>query len=269
MLAHGQPNGYTAQAMQSPSLAELLGLRNVNDCVVHSLPAGRTNGCSVVGDLRGFFTDNRMFAPDGEGTDEEDEDDDDGDDTGDTGEAGADDKTGDKPEVKDPKTKALSEEAKRHRLAAKAEKKRADDAERALREITEKDKPEVDRLKAENEDLNKKVGKLTERLQSSAVQGQFGLKHAAKFKDAEDALDILLRRNEFEIDEDTGEVDGLDDAVEELLKKKPYLAASGGKDDEDDKDSSTPSGRTTNGHKKGKKQTDDEVLARKFPALRR
>lgn len=228
-------------------------------------------------DLRRLFPhlNAASYAPDDDKGGDDGGDDDDEDDDDDDSDAGGDDKGKggkegfDKDAIKDPEKKRLHDEAKKHRLEAKAAKKERDDLLREKQEREDKDKPELERLKGENETLKAEVAKLQERDLTNSVKSEFGMKYAKQFQDAEDALDILVRRHKFEVDDD-GEVEGLDEAVKDLLAKKPYLAASGSKDsDEDDDSSGEPSGRRVGGKGKKKGNADQEALLKKYPALRR
>lgn len=152
--------------------------------------------------------------------------------------------------VSHPRIKKLSEEAKRHRLAAKAEKERADRAEAAL-------------AQAQGDDQVRAL-----RLELAAI------KHNATrpepFKDVEAAM-AMVDLSAVTVDED-GTVSGLDDALDYVAKKYPYMVDdSGGAParPEDDDTIRRASGRQTNGPRNKATGYNRSALEGKFPALRR
>lgn len=78
-----------------------------------------------------------------------------------------------------------------------------------------------------------------------------------------------------EDDGDGPQLDGIEDALDQVLDRYPYIAGSGGSsaDDEDDDrvqpPSATTSGKPTNGPRKGHKPLDRAYLENKYPSLRR
>ena len=224
-------------------------------------------------DLRSAFAPilNVAAMPEGDDDDDDDADkggSDGGDNNDDAGSSGAD---ADKDDVKDPDKKKLSQEAAKHRNAAKAEKARADAAEARLKEIEDKDKSEVERLTGEVDTLKAENESLKASLNETKIENEFVLKYANKFADPEVARLFLEKKfgkeDGITVDDD-GEVVGMKEAVEALLKEKPKWAK--GADDDDDGSSqqnTQPSGRQTNGKTK-KDGLNSEALAKKFPALR-
>lgn len=225
-------------------------------------------------DLRSAFAPVLNVSGMPEGDDEEEEDDEtDKGGTGDGGDDGEGDGSGgddaDK-DVKDPDKKRLSDEAAKHRNNAKAEKKRADELAAKLQAIEDKDKPEIERLTKENKDLASKVSDLESRNQQLAIENEFVLKHANRFDDPDVARLVLEKKygkeDGINVDED-GEVTGMKEAVEALLKEKPKWAKGSGDDGGSGSGNDQPSGRQTNGKAK-KDGLNTEALAKKFPALR-
>lgn len=204
-------------------------------------------------DLRFAWLDTLVHAgaPDDEMGDTEDEDTDEDtdnlkDDTG-TDEDGEQD---DDDAVGNPRIKKLSEEAKRHRLAAKAEKDRADAAEAALAE-------------AQGEDTVREL-----RIELAATKAN--LTRAEPFKDLEAAL-AMVDLTAVKVADD-GTVSGLDDALDYVAKRYPYMVDDSGgtapRSRAGDDVPMRPSGRQTNGQKKNPNGYDRTFLEKRFPALR-
>ena len=209
-------------------------------------------------DLRFAWLDTLVHAgaPDDDDTDDtEDEDTDDlEDDTG----ADGDDTEGDDDEqeeddeaVSNPRIKKLSEEAKRHRLAAKAEKDRADAAEAAL-------------AASQGDGTVRAL-----RIELAATKAN--LTRAEPFKDLEAAM-AMVDLSAVKVDDD-GKVSGLDDALDYVAKRYPYMVDDSGtapRPPADDDDTiRRPSGRQTNGSKAPSNGLNRTTLEAKFPALRR
>lgn len=143
-------------------------------------------------------------------------------------------------EIKNPRIKELSEEAKSHRLAARAEKERADTAEA-------------------------KTGELTDALRTARMENAF-LRAALGKVDDLDAAWKLADRTGVTITDD-GTVTGMDEVVAKLVDRYPYLRP------EEDPAPFTPpptepSGRPFNGPRRSDEVTNRAVLEKKFPALR-
>lgn len=103
----------------------------------------------------------------------------------------------DDEDVSNPRIKKLSEEAKRHRLAAKAEKERADRAEAALAEAQG-----CDQVRA---------------LRIELAATKANLSRPEPFKDLEAAM-AMVDLSAIKVDDD-GTVSGLDDALDYVAKK--------------------------------------------------
>lgn len=154
--------------------------------------------------------------------------------------------------VKHPRLKKLSEEAKRHRLAAKAEKDRADAAEAALAAASGKGNDE-------------QVRQL--RIELAATKAN--LARPEPFKDLDAAL-ALLDLGGIQVDDD-GNVVGVDQALDFVARKYPYMVDDSGGTTTDRPSPADlpdrPSGRMTNGPKK-QPGYDRALLEKRFPALR-
>lgn len=224
-------------------------------------------------DLRSVFPSLALAAYEGE-DDEEDPEEEEETEEEDEDEGSEGDKSKKKEDkgVKDPEAKARSEEAKRYRLQAREAQKKVKELEDEKRERENAEKPELDRLRSEHEELQKRFDKVTPLLETQAIKLAFYESGAAAlFQKPATAL-RLLDLSDIEVEDGEVDNDAIQELAEKLLKEEPYLAASGGKGDEDDEDDERkgqPSGRQTNGAKKKKGSTDFEALASKFPALRR
>lgn len=225
----------------------------------------------MVLDLRPYFRSVVVaFAKDDDKDDGDDKNDGEKDEGGEGGSAtGADDKskesggTGTKDDdVKDPDKKRLSEEAARHRVAAKSEKERADAAEAKLRELEDKDKSELEKVTRDRDELQGKVEKQSATIADQALRLAFFESGAsALFKNpvtARKLLDLSALKADEDGQYDAKEVKALADA---LLKAEPYLAADGS-----GSEGSTESGGSPNNGRKTK-DADREALKKKFPAL--
>lgn len=176
-------------------------------------------------------------------------------------------------DVKNPKLKALSDEAAQHRVKAKELQEALDRANTRLKEIDDKDKSELEKAQSDAAELKSKLETAQETVKEQAVKlAFFESGAAAQFRSPARAL-VLLRDDLKDItpDED-GKVDAkaIKEKADALLKSDPYLKAEGGEEEEEggDGSSETPSGRQTNG-RRSKSELDQEALKSKFPALRR
>lgn len=219
-------------------------------------------------DLRSAF--DAALAPAGmpEGDGEEDEDADDGSGDDDTGSSGdGEGGSGSADDVKDPDKKRLSDEAAKHRVAAKTEKDRADALAAKLKQFEDKDKTEFEKVQRDLEETKAELAKHREITKNQAVDLAFFKGGAAAlFKNPATALKLLDVSDIAPDDEgnvDTAEIKKRADA---LLKAEPYLAKG---DDSAGDDEGSPSGGTNNGKRGNKGELDKEKLAKKFPALRR
>ena len=233
------------------------------------------------GDLGKLFEINRarfgglQMKADDDAADDDDTSDEDDDDADDDADDDEDDEDDDEPSEADKRIQELSAEAKKKRLrirelkaankklqeeldAAKKGKK-TDDSDDTEDESTGQLKKDFETMLSANEQL---------RIQLAFVSNT---KH--QWKDPEAALK-LADLSDVEIDDD-GQVEGLDEALEELAKSKPYLLAESKSedDDEDDEDGDDKRkrrrkvGQPTGGRKKGNPNRDS--LVKKYPALNR
>ncbi len=213
--------------------------------------------------------------------DDDDLDDDDADDNG--ADPKGKTKTKDKPND-DPEKARLSQEAARRRRQAREERNRANGLQAQLDEIQNKDKPEVDRLKTENESFRTRAETAESSLNGTRLEAAF-LRQAMKMGIDPAQLEFAeFKFSKTKIDvEEAG--DDLNDEVEAVLKnviaetptlipKKRSRKVSDDEDDEDDDDEDQKTGRTApamnNGRRKPGKETPEQRkarLAKKFPAL--
>ena len=190
------------------------------------------------------------------------------DDEGGEGESGASgtDSGGGDSTVKDPDKKKLADEAAKHRTTAKAERDRANAAEKKLRELEDKDKSELEKATRDLAEAQATNEKLQVTVTRQAVKlAFFESGAAAQFKNPAKAL-RLLDLDDLKPNED-GEMDvkEVKARAEALLKTDGYLAADGSNDGGD----GTPGGSPNNGRrgKKADEAATRQKLAAKFPAL--
>jgi len=184
------------------------------------------------------------------------------------GSSGANGGEGNEPEgtIKDPDKKRLSDEAAKHRNAAREAQRERDEALAKIREFEDKDKDELEKA---TRDLTEAKSTL-EQVQSenTSLRAEVATLKAAgkfKFRDVSDAMDLAIKKAGIKGDEDDLEK-VITDALEAIAKDKPYLLEDGNEVEEEE---GQPSGRSTNGHRKDKTKLDEEALRSKFPALRR
>lgn len=224
-------------------------------------------------------------APDDDpGDDEDDDDDDDDDDTSGGGDSGGSEGSGDKGKTSedDDPAKGLKSALEKERKRRRDARRERDEARSELDQLKNKDKPELetitrerDQLKARNEQLQETVVSGTRRLAFLSVSG-------LDWADPEDALAIAERRGlrDVEVDDD-GEIDSseVQRIAKELAEKKPHLLrapkkSEKGDDGKGDGDPAAASGSNGNTSKKAKgKGGDDrfspEALRKQYPSLRR
>lgn len=198
----------------------------------------------------------------GTGTGGDDGDDDDDDDE--------DDDDVDTSQIKDPVAKAIADtEARlRHKHKDKLAKAVQAERDRIKAEAELKDKPEIERLKTENQTLKTEADKWKATANQAAFNNAFASAAGGRFDDNEVAMAFAKKLPEWEDveqdDDDPLTVNGLDKVVEALAKKRPSLLKKEGESEEQN-----PSGRPMNGKKKSKKEADNAELMKKYPALRR
>ncbi len=141
--------------------------------------------------------------------------------------------------IRNPRIKALSDENKRHRLAAKQERERADG--------------------------------LQERVSTLMLENAFIKASAGRISDFDAALKLMDRTGITITPE--GEVTGIDEALAKVIERYPYVADEDGPADTDLNTTLAglqPSGRPANGKRSaGPAGANNKVLRDKFPALRR
>ena len=158
-------------------------------------------------------------------------------------------------EVKNPRLKALSDEAAKRRNRAKAEKERADAAEAKVKALEEG--------QANTETL---LGQVREgQMENAFLRVAFG-----KVADVDAAWKLADKTGVSITNE--GVVEGLDAVLAKVLEKHPYLAPKPTDPDAqalaDRFPALSPSGKPNNGPRGSKDSVDYEKLAKLFPALR-
>lgn len=255
----------------------------------HSLlSAGDTEGLIALN--HSLFGSATMMAKEDDADDEDDSDDedDDEDDDADDDEDDSDDEDDDakgkkrKQDPRDVRIQELSAEAKKRRIRARQDRQRISDLEAENAQLKGKgkkskdnDDDEDDDKSADSEELTKTKDEnkaLKERLLRQEIRQEFvdfvtSPKAKIKFKDPKVAF-RLLDLDDVEVDEDDGEVDGLEDAIKDLAKKAPYLLVDKDEDkDEDDEDEDKPrrrkTGQRTGGTRK-KGQPNRDALIKKY-----
>jgi hypothetical protein len=119
----------------------------------------------------------------------------------------------------------LRSEAKGYRLKLRDTEKRVEDLEAKLKDISDAEKPEVERLTEEKARLETLLKDREVELQTSAVNTAIRMSAVqANVVDVE-AVTALIDRNEITFED--GSVAGVDKALKKLLKDKPYLIKGG------------------------------------------
>lgn len=143
--------------------------------------------------------------------------------------------------------------------------KAREEAQAALKQLRDKDLPEMDKLKRDFADAEAKRAEAEKALETTRIENSF-LTHAdekIKWRNPTTALK-LLDRSKITIDSE-GNVIGMKDAIEALAKSDPYLL-------EDKAATETvepPVGGTVPGTNGGTKaKTSADKMATRFPALR-
>lgn len=95
-------------------------------------------------------------------------------------------------------------------------------AETDLKQLRDKDLPEMDKLKRDNDELNTRVTKAEKDLADARISNAFLTANSHEWADSAVAL-RLLDREKITIDQATGEVSGVKDAAEALAKSAPFL----------------------------------------------
>jgi hypothetical protein len=194
-----------------------------------------------------------------------------------------DDDDEDEEEDDDPKFKA-SRQAKRYRLALRAEQQKNAEMAARLKALEDKDKDPDEVVSRDLTDARAKIDALTATNQAVTAQLAFFKTNVVNWVDPTDAFALADREGLFDdvIDED-GNVDAreLRRGLRDLAKRKPHLVkaeedpkARGRKtkDEDEEEDEEEPrSARPMNGNRRGKKGTAPTraELAKKFPVLNR
>lgn len=210
----------------------------------------------------GGTDDDENENPEGKGSSSED------------GEKGGDSDKGDKPEKGNPDAKIedLEQEKERHYTRRKEAEKRADEAERQLRELKEKDKPEQEQLETRVSELETQNESLQSSLREALLDNAFLRDNTYSWHNPGRAL-RLADLSKVEI-EDDGTVHGLKAALDALAKSDPYLISKDSddkskKDKKDLPDTSDKSNKSTREKKQDSQKTRDQELRQKYAALRR
>lgn len=143
----------------------------------------------------------------------------------------------------------------------KAADKRAADFEAKFKQLTEKDLPEVEKLKRNFEETTKQVESLRTTNSKLALENAFLSDNTYDWHNPKRAMQVLDRSN-VEINED-GTVTGLKEALKALASSDPYLLKPKTTEEEPPKGGTAPG---NNGGTGGSK-TDPRKLAVRLPAL--
>lgn len=149
-----------------------------------------------------------------------------------------------------------------------ADKKRAEyeskfqEVQSKLQQIEDKDKTDLEKVQNRAQELEQSVQQLTSQLQQMRLENAFLKDANFAWHDPSDVLRFVTDDDSVSIDE-KGNVSGMEAALKKLAEKKPYLVKTTANTP------STPSGDPTNSGGKKMKNTNDEELRRKYPALRR
>jgi hypothetical protein len=188
--------------------------------------------------------------------------------------------TDDNPELTAAQQAAKDAEAK----AADAEKKakdadkRAKDAEKALKDKELEGADDAERTAAERDDFKEKYEKLLKIVETSVIDTAITNLSNAKDKQGNpkynwqdvEAVRAFLKRDDIQLDLDTGEVTGLDTQLKDIASKRPYLLVT--KQEQDDQNGNQPppppGGPATGSHPTGgstrQRETDRTKLGSKY-----
>lgn len=222
---------------------------------------------------RAEFGGFRMLKDDDDDDDTDDDDDDD---------ASGDDDTDDDKKDKSKKDKDASasdddddepSELENMRKRMKAADKRAAETERELRELRDKDKPELDKVRSDLEEITAERDGLRTEVRDLRLQNAFLTANDHEWHDPDVALSLAGSKKYLEdVVDDDGEVDrkALKKALERLAKEHQYLIKSKSKDDKDD-EPGAPSGEPAGGRSDNAKdeKAKQASLRRRFPSLNR
>lgn len=140
-------------------------------------------------------------------------------------------------------------------------------AEAELRQLRDKDLPEIDKLNRSLAETTERAEKAEAELGRLRVETEFLKYSKTKWKNPATALKLLDLAS-IEVGED-GKVSGMEAAITALAKSDPYLVADAGSASEaDSKSSGGSSGATGGVGKAGRPKSGLSDLASRVPALR-
>lgn len=138
-------------------------------------------------------------------------------------------------------------------------------AEQALQQLRDKDIPEMDRLKRDNQALTEQIDRLKDNDKKNAVKLAFFAENSVKWHDAAAALQLADMSNV--VINDDGTVTGLKKALEDLAKAKPYLVDKGTQEQPDNTGNAGTAGAPPMNGRPGTTKPDTNALVSRIPAL--
>lgn len=224
-----------------------------------------------------------------------DDDDDDDDDDNDDNPSGDDDDADDKKSKKSKKRSEdddddddddddedVQSQLRALRKRMKAADKRADAAEKALRDKEREGQSEADKVKEDLQEITQERDELAETVNTLRLENAFLTANEVNWHDSDTALALARTKGYLEdVVDDDGEVDkrALGKALKRLSKEHAYLVAdpkkSKGKaddqDDDDDDEPGEPSGEPAGGRSDNNKDTKAKKrkMQERFPVLHR
>lgn len=137
-------------------------------------------------------------------------------------------------------------------------------AENDLKQLRDKDLPEMDKLKRDNDELTARVTKAEADLAEARISNAFLTSTTHEWVDSAVAL-RLLDREKITIDQASGEVAGVKDAAEALAKSSPYLLKP--KTAEPGSGEPPKPGTMPGNNGGGSGQPSKDQLAKRFPVM--
>lgn len=158
------------------------------------------------------------------------------------------------------------------------EKKRADKAEKTVTDKEREGMEEAQRTEAERDDFKQKYEKLLKIVETSVIDTAITNLSNAKDKQGNskynwqdvEAVRAFLKRDDIQLDLDTGEVTGLDTQLKDIASKRPYLLVTKQEMDEQNGNQPPPppGGPATGSHPNGgstrQRETDRTKLGSKY-----
>jgi hypothetical protein len=178
-----------------------------------------------------------------------------------TPESGTGDGTQSGTETQPTEADRLRSEAESYREKMKAADKRASDFEAKFKQLTEKDMPEVEKLKRDFEEATQQVVTLRETNSKLALENAFLADNTYEWHNPKRAMQVL-DRSKLEIQDD-GSVSGLKEALKALATSDPYLLKPKVEEEKPLPGGTSPG---NNGGIGGSKP-DAKKLATRFPAM--